>query len=67
MVSGDDGAFEFAVSAVKLGLVGDDAFIETSKPHNVSLESPIVRTLDCIKEGSVGRGWPLKGLVDSVG
>src|SRR6266478_4486217 len=28
LVSGDDGAFEFAVGAVELGLVGDDMLVE---------------------------------------
>ena len=28
LISGDDGAFEFAVGVVELGLVGQDAFVE---------------------------------------
>src|SRR6266403_2834124 len=67
VVLGDDGTFEFTVGAVELGLVGDDALVESSKPHNVGLEPPVVRSLDCIKEGSIARGWPLKGLVDPMG
>src|SRR6266403_53241 len=67
LVSGDDGAFEFAMGAVELGLVGDDALVEGPKSDNVSLEPPIVHSLDCIKEGSVSRGWPLKGFVDPMG
>src|SRR6266403_1230349 len=63
LVSGDDSAFELAVGAVELGLVGHDALIEGPESHNVSLEPPIVRSLDCIKEGSVSSGRPLKGLV----
>ncbi len=55
------------MGSVKLGLVGDDALVEESKADNVSFEPPIVRSLDCIKEGSVSRGWPLKGLMDPVG
>ncbi len=67
MVLGDDCAFELAVSVVKVGLVGDDALIETSKPHNIGFEPPVICSLDCIKEGSVARGWPLKGLMDPMG
>ena len=67
LVSGDDGALEFSMSAVELGLVGDDALVESSKLHNVSFEPPIVHSLDCIKEGSVSGGWPLKGFVDPMG
>src|SRR6266446_10990418 len=51
LVSGNDGAFEFTVGSVELGLVGDDALVEGSESHNISLEPPIVRSLDCIKEG----------------
>ena len=67
LVSGDNGALEFAVSVVELGLIGDDVLVEVSKPHNISLEPPIVCSLDCIKEGSVARGWPLKGFVNPMG
>jgi len=67
LVSGNDGAFEFTVSAVKLGFVGDDALIEGPESDNVSLEPPIVHSLDHIKEGSVARGWPLKGFMDPMG
>ncbi len=67
LVLGDDGALELPVSAVKLGLVGDDMFVKSSKLHNISFEPPVVCSLDCIKEGSVARGWPLKGFVDPMG
>ncbi len=67
MVSGDDGALEFAVGVVELGLVGDDTLVEGPESDNVSLEPPIVHSLDRIKEGSVSRGWPLKGFVDPMG
>src|SRR6266478_227444 len=67
LVSGDDGAFEFAMSAVELGFVGDDALVEAPESDNVSLEPPIVRSLDRIKEGSVSGGWPLKGFMDPMG
>src|SRR6266478_3776469 len=64
LVSGDDGAFEFAVSAVELGFVCDDALVEVPEPDDIGFEPPIVRSLDRIKEGSVAGGWPLKGFVD---
>jgi len=67
LVSGDDGAFELPVGAIELDFVGDDALVKSSKPHNVGLEPPVVHSLDCIKEGSIARGWPLKGFVDLVG
>src|SRR6266404_3364911 len=67
LVSGDDGAFEFTVRSVELGLVGDNTLVEGSESHNVSLEPPIIHSLDCIKEGSISRGWPLKGFVDPMG
>src|SRR6266478_2532535 len=67
LVSGDDGAFEFAVGAVELGLVSDDVLVEGPELDNVSLEPPIVHSLDCIKEGSIAGGWPLKGFVDPMG
>ena len=67
MVSGDDGALELPMGAVELGFVGDDAFIKVSELYDVGLEPPIVRSLDRIKEGSIARGWPLKGLVDPMG
>src|SRR6266478_6455656 len=66
LVSGDDGAFEFAMGVVELCLVGDDVLVEGPESHNVSLEPPIVRSLDRIKEGSISRGWPLKGFVDPL-
>ncbi len=67
LVSGDDGAFELAVGSVELGLVGDDVLVKGPESHNISLEPPIVCSLDCIKEGSVSGGWPLKGFVDPMG
>ncbi len=67
LVPGDDGALEFAVGTVELGFVGDDVLVEASKPHNVSFEPPVICSLDCIKEGSVARGWPLKGFMDPMG
>src|SRR6266478_5372605 len=67
LVSGDDGALEFAVGLVELGLVGDDPLVEGSESHNISLEPPIVRSLDHVKEGSISSGWPLKGFVDPMG
>ena len=67
LVLGDDGALEFAMSAVKLGLVCNDTLVEEPEADNISFEPPIVRSLDCIKEGSVSGGWPLKGFVDPMG
>src|SRR6266446_3407669 len=67
LVLGNDSAFEFTVGMIKLGLVSDDTLVETSKPHNISFKPPVVRSLDCIKEGSIARGWPLKGLMDPMG
>src|SRR6266436_4235109 len=67
LVSGDDGAFEFAMSAVELCLVGNDVLVEGPESHNVRLEPTIVCSLDHIKEGSVSSGWPLKGFVDPMG
>ncbi len=37
LVSGDDGALEFTVGSVELGLVSDDALVEGSKSHNISV------------------------------
>src|SRR6266478_9646207 len=67
LVSGDDGAFKLAVGAVELGFVGNDTLVEESKADNISFEPPIIRSLDCIKEGSVSGGWPLKGFMDPMG
>jgi len=67
LVSGDDGAFELAVGAIELCLVGDDTLVEGPESYDVSFEPPIVRGLDHIKEGSVSRGWPLKGFMDPMG
>ena len=67
LILGDDGAFELTMSVVELGLVMDDTLVESSNLHNISLESSVVHALDCIKEGSVARGWPLKGLMEPMG
>src|SRR6266478_2482112 len=67
LVLGDDGAFELPVGAVELCLVGNDVLVEGSESHNISLEPPIIHSLDRIKEGSVSRGWPLKGFMDPMG
>ncbi len=67
LVLGNDGALEFAMSAVELCLVGDDALVEGSESHNISLEPPIVCSLDHIKEGSISSGRPLKGFMDPMG
>ncbi len=67
LVSGDDGALEFAMSAVELGFVGDDALVEASELDDVGFEAPIVRGFDCIKECSIAGSGPLKGLMDPVG
>ncbi len=66
LVSGDDGPFEFAVGAVELGLVGEDAFVEGPEPHDIGFQSPVVDGLDGVEEGGVSGGGPLKGLVDPV-
>jgi len=66
LVSSDDGAFEFAVGAIELGLVGHDTFVEGSEAHDIGFESPIVSGLDGVEEGSVSGGGPLKGLVDPM-
>ncbi len=67
LVLGNDGAFELTMGAIELGLVGDDMLIKSSKLHNIGFEPPVVHNLDCIKEGSMARGQPLKGLVDPMG
>ena len=66
LVSGDDGPFEFAVGAVELGLVGQDALVEGSESHDIRLQPPVVGSPDGVEEGSVSGGGPLKGLVDPV-
>src|SRR6266403_1323954 len=66
LVSGDDGTLEFAMSAVELGLVAEDALVEGPESHDVGLESPVVGGSDGLEEGGVGGGGPLKGLVDPV-
>ena len=67
MVSGDDGSLKFAVGAVELGLVGEDALVEGAEPHDICLEPPVVGGLDGVEEGGVSGGGPLKGLVNPVG
>src|SRR6266446_1909275 len=66
LVSGDDGAFEFTVSAVELSLVGEDALVEGPESHNIGLEPPVVSGFDGVEEGGVSGGGPLKGFVDPV-
>ena len=66
LVPGNDGAFELAVSAVELGLVGEDTLVEASESHNIGLEPPVVGGPDGVEEGSISGGRPLKGLVDPV-
>ena len=67
LVSSDDCALELSMRSVELCLVGNDVLIEGPESHNVSFEPPIIRSLDRIKEGSIARGWPLKGFVDPMG
>jgi len=67
LVPGNDGTFELAVGAIKLGFVVDDALVEISILHNIGFEPPIIHALDCIKESSIARGQPLKGLVEPMG
>ena len=66
LVSSDDGAFEFAMSAVELGLIGEDALVEGSEPHDIGFQPPIVGGFDGVEEGSVSGGGPLKGFVDPM-
>ena len=66
MVAGDDGAFEFAMGAVELGLVGQDALVEGAESHDIGFEPPVVGGPDGIEEGSVSGGGSLKGLVDPM-
>ncbi len=66
LVAGDDGALEFAVGAVELGLVGQDPLVEGAESHDVGLESPVVGGFDGIEEGGVSGGGSLEGLVDPV-
>ena len=66
LVSGDDGAFELAVSMIELGLVGQDALVEGAESYDIGFEPPVVGGPDGIEEGSVSGGGPLKGLVDPM-
>src|SRR6266404_2611605 len=61
LVSGDDGALEFAMGAIELGLIGQDTFVEGPEAHNVGFESPVIGSLDGVEEGSVSGGGSLKG------
>src|SRR6266478_7188455 len=67
LVSGDDGAFELAMGAVELGLIGEDSLVEGPESYDVGLEPPVVGGFDGIEEGGVSGGGPLKGLMDPVG
>ena len=66
MVSGDDGAFEFAVGVVELGFVGDDVLVEGPESDDVGFKPPVVGAFDSVEEGSVPGGGPLKGFVDPM-
>src|SRR6266404_7360905 len=66
LVSGDDGALEFAVGAVELGLIGQYAFVEGAESDDVGFEPPVVGRPNGVEEGGVSGGGPLKGLVDPV-
>src|SRR6266403_1609998 len=66
LVSGDDGALEFAVGAVELGLIGQDTLVEGAESDDVGLEPPVVGRPNGVEEGSVSGGGPLEGLVDPV-
>src|SRR6266446_9568809 len=66
LVSGDDGALEFAVGSVELRLIGEDALVEGPESHDVGFEPPVVGGFDGVEEGGVSGGGPLKGLVDPV-
>src|SRR6266403_489781 len=66
LVSGNDGAFEFAVSAVELGLVGQDAFVEGAESNDIGFQPPVVGGFDGVEEGSIPSGGPLKGFVDPM-
>src|SRR6266478_2513052 len=66
LVTGDDSAFELAMSAIELGLVGQDAFVEGPEAYDVGFESPVVGGFDGVEEGGVSGGGPLKGFVDPM-
>ncbi len=66
LIAGDNGAFELAVSAVELGLVGQDALVEGSESYDVGFEPPVIGGFNGIEEGSVPGGGPLKGFVDPM-
>ncbi len=66
LIPGDDGAFELAMGAVELGLVGQDALVEGPEAHDIGFEPPVVGGFDGVEEGSVSGGGPLKGLVDPM-
>src|SRR6266446_3551546 len=52
LIPGDDGAFELAMGAVELGLVGQDALVEGPESHDVGFEPPVIGGFDGVKEGS---------------
>src|SRR6266403_3287963 len=66
LVPGDDGAFELAVGAVELGLIGQHALVEGAESDDVGFEPPVVGRPNGVEEGSVSGGGPLNGLVDPV-
>src|SRR6266436_10036507 len=66
LVSGNDGAFELSMSAVELGLVGQDAFVEGAESNDIGFEPPVVGGFDGVEEGSVPGAGPLKGLMDPM-
>ena len=66
LVVGDNGAFEFTVGSVELGLVGQDALVEGAESHDVGLKPPIVGGPNGVEEGSVPGGGPLKGFMDPM-
>src|SRR6266404_8420672 len=67
LVSGDDGALEFAVGSIELGLIGQDALVEGAESDDVGLEPPVVGRPNGVEEGGVSRGGSLQGFVDPVG
>src|SRR6266404_5377558 len=66
LVSGDDGALEFAVGSIELGLIGQDTLVEGAESDDVGLEPPVVGRPNGVEEGSVSGGGPLEGFVDPV-
>ena len=66
LITGNDGALELAVGAVKLGLIGQDVLVEGAKSYDVGFEPPVVGGFDGVEEGSVPGGRPLKGFMDPM-